>query len=153
MDECQPLIGDLGAVGPLAALGALIDIKPAAVSKVNLNMRPHLGAPRATLAQAGRGFVCDKDPDLYLRLRYTALINSYRSTVTHLQRLLAAGPRRIMISTFSDRRFYVWAKMGGVAKMVPPGPTTFRSGRTFGRVTTPGSVPFFDDSQLPNSFH
>ena len=48
-------LGSLGSsseLGPLAALGALIDIKPPAVSKVNLNMRPHLGAPRATLAQA-----------------------------------------------------------------------------------------------------
>jgi len=46
-----------------------------------------------------------------------------------------------MISTFSDRGFSVWAKWGGGPVTGPPGPTTFRFGRTFGRVTTPGSDP------------
>jgi hypothetical protein len=67
--------------------------------------------------------------------------------------LLAAGARRIVISTFSDRRLFVWAKWGGVPTTVPTGPTCFRPGRTFERVTTPGSDSPFEESQLPNSFH
>ena len=55
--------------------------------------------------------------------------------------LLAAGPCRIVISACRDRRFFVWAKWGGVSNTDTHGPTTFRSGRTFRRVATPGSVP------------
>jgi len=33
---------------------------------------------------------------------------------THKLLLLAASARRIVIATFSDRRFFVWAKWGGV---------------------------------------
>ena len=42
---------------------------------------------------------------------------------------------------------------GGHSGKQPPGLNRFRSDRTFERVTTPGSVAPFDESQLPNSFH
>jgi len=58
------------------------------------------------------------------------------NTLTHFV-ILAASARRTVISTFSDRRFSVWAKWGGGPVTGPPGPTCFRPGRTFGRVTTP----------------
>jgi len=38
--------------------------------------------------------------------------------------LLTASARLIVISTFSDRRFSVWAKGGGSRNGTPPGPTT-----------------------------
>jgi len=57
------------------------------------------------------------------------------------RQLLTASARLIVISTFSDRRFFVWAKWGGVPERDPPRTDHFRSGRTFGRVTTPGSDP------------
>ena len=55
---------------------------------------------------------------------------------------LAASARRIVISTFSDRRFSVWAKWGGSRNGPPPDrPLSVPAGHS-DELQLPDQIPF-----------
>ena len=67
--------------------------------------------------------------------------------------VLAAAPRRTVISTFSsDRRFFVWAKWG-VCRNRYPRTEHFPFRSEFRPSYNSWISSHFDDSQLQNSFH
>jgi len=73
------------------------------------------------------------------------------SNILRCMHFTGRGPLSKVILACRDRRFFVWAKWVGGSKSTPPGPTTFRSGRTFGRaqftferVTTPELISLND---------
>ena len=66
--------------------------------------------------------------------------------------LLTAGPCRLVIWTCPDRRFSLWAKLGGGRKSTPPGPTNFLPAGNSDELQLPDHFPLLTSHNSQTHF-